>query len=202
MSDKKAKEVNLDDAFVGVFEAGVKAGHDDNTIKMALLKSGAKFSNVNAMYNKLMINSGLRLNRADKLAIIDTACSGADLTVETVFDDAVSDIAADAKVSVKSASGLIRSWAKSNGSECFAKPRGGNGQGQTGFASLFYKFIEKNPISTDASVNEYINEQPDRPEGAAVSNNVIKHASHYRGIANLARKIANQYAGTQKVGAK
>ena len=79
------------------------------------------------------------------------------------------------------------------------KPRGGNGQGQSGFSSVFYNFLIKNPMASSDEVSEYIKTQPDRKEGSDVSANVVKHVSHYRGIANLVKSIAIQYQGDTSV---
>lgn len=183
-------EKDIDEKIQGVFESAVEKGNDDDTIKLALVKAGVKFSSVNAIFNKLMIEGGHRLSKVEKAKVVDEACKGFDLSEEEIFDNAVKSICEGAgTITEKSAIASIRSWAKTNGIECFRKPRGGNGQGRKGFASDFYDMLRANPSASVDEVNAYINEQPDRTEGSEVSKNVINNASHYRGIAKLSNDI-------------
>ena len=191
MKDKKetvkGKVADVKSTYSKIFDDS--KGKSDDELKMLLLKAGAKFSEVNGLFNKLMIEKGMRLNRADKLEAINTACDGQDLEDETLFNFAVKELVAVSNVSITSASGSVRAWAKANGVECFRKPRGGNGQGQSGFASKFYKVLVATPDMGMGAVDEYINTQPDRNEGSEISKNVIKHASMYRGIAKLVSDV-------------
>jgi len=193
MKDEKNDVVDV--KFVEVFTKAVENQKSDDDIKMLLLKAGAKFSTVNSIFNKLMIDGGLRLNRADKLNAIGSSCKDLDLTLESNFNLAVDAIVKIAKVSSASASGSVRAWAKSNGVECFTKPRGGNGQGQSGFMAKFQKALAAKPNMDDQEVDEYINTQPDRTEGSEVSANVVKNASLYRGIAKLVNAVYKNAMG-------
>ena len=177
----------IDVKYLEVFENSVKSGESHDNIKMLLLKAGAKFSEVNSLFNKLMIEKGMRLSHSDKANVVKSSCSGKDLTIESDYNLAVDSIVEKAQVSITSAVGSIRGYAKTNGIEYFktAKVR----QGQSGFSSKFYKVLVATPDMGMGAVDEYINTQPDRNEGSEISKNVIKHASMYRGIAKLVNDV-------------
>jgi len=182
-------EKNVDVKFVKVFDEMQKAGKSEDDIKMGLLKAGLKFSEVNIVFNKMMIDGGFRLNRSDKLELVTSSCEGQDLMDATIFNTVADNIAKNANLGMASAIGSIRAWAKAEGFECFKKPRSGGGQGTSGFMNKFQKMLKENPAVTSSVVDDYIKNQPDRAEGLEPSSNVQKHASMYRGIAKLVNDV-------------
>lgn len=192
MTDKN----EIDDTkIIEAFNKALGKEQTDDEIKLALVKAGVAFSAVQKKFNDLMVDGGHRISASDKAALVEEVCKDADLSTAEGFEAAVNAITDSSdKISEKSASASVRAYARKNDMECFKKPKGG-GRGQVGFAHFYHKFLIENPTSSDEEVSAYINEQPDRKEGSEVSQNVIRHASHYRGLANLVKAVHSNATG-------
>lgn len=181
---------DVDVKVVEAFNKALDKGKSDDDIKFELIKAGAKFSTINTIFNKLMINCGKRLTKEARDAIVNTACSGKDCSVEEIFDGVVESIVAESDtITAKSAMSLIRSWCKANGVECFKKATGG--KGRSSFMVHFGNFLVANPTANPEEVANYIDTQPDRGEDKEVSENVIRSKSHYLSIGDVANRIAS-----------
>ena len=157
MVDTKEKpEVDPNKATRAAFDASVKAGKEEDDVKMDMIGAGATFKNVTRLYNDYMVASGRAMTKEAKTAVVETAVEGADLSVEADFDAVINAIVKDSKgVTAKSASGLVRAWAKKANVECYAKPKG-SGATRNPFVTNFHAALVANPKMDEAGLKAVI----------------------------------------------
>lgn len=164
-------------------------GQEEDAIKLAMISAGATFKNVTRLFNEFCVDAGLVTSKEDKEKVLAEVLTGADLSLEEVFDAKVAELQASLQgVNEKSAAALIRAYAKKNELEVFKKAKAtGEGAGKAGFAGKFYDFLVANPTATKEQAVAFIQGTDGNEE---TSENVKKHQSHYLGIHNLVSRIA------------
>ena len=157
-SPEETVEVSEQDlAIRAAFDANVDSG-DEESIKMAMLSAGCKIKAVGRIYNTYMIDSGHMATADEKKDALEAHLNGIDLSDEDIFNAAVVSIEdAVTGASTKSASSMIRSWAKKNEVECWKKPAG-TGVRADSFIQKFYGQLRTNPFMTQEELTQFIDE--------------------------------------------
>jgi len=168
------------------FDEAIMEELEEDDVKMAMIGAGATFKNVTRFYNKYMIAAGFAISKEDRSELVTKTLEGLSLEEEDDFNDAVSQLTEAVQgATERSASALVRAYAKKNDLPCYAKPKG-EGVPRVSFASKFYDFLVSTPGGTKADAEAYI-----MGKGAygETTGNVQNHLSHYMGIWKLARTI-------------
>lgn len=177
-----------EDLILVAFNQAVSDEADEDEVKLQMISAGATFKNVTRLYNKYMIDAGLAISKADRDQIVAETLEGLDFASEDDFTNAVSRIESAVQGSnERSASALVRAYAKKHDMDCYTKPKG-EGAGRSSFASLYYDFLAANPSMSEDEAKAYIQGEGDHDE---TSDNVKRHESHYLNIWSLANRIAN-----------
>jgi hypothetical protein len=187
MNDETEVEQEEVDEIRDAFDDAVSEDKSEDDVKMALIGAGATFKNVTRLYNQYMVDAGFAVSKEEKDEIVKKILDGKDVSEEAGFNKCVEAIVKKAAgVSEKSASALIRSWAKANDLPYFTKPKGAGGA-RVGFRSRFFDALIANPAMSKDQCTEYLK----TAEGT--SNNVMNHESVYQGIRELVNDV---YTGT------
>jgi hypothetical protein len=168
------------------FDSAVAGEADEDDTKLQMISAGATFKNVTRLYNQFMIDAGLAISKADRAQIVADTLEGRELDTEEGFDTAVLSLSEAVQgTTERSAAALIRSYAKKNGLEVYAKPKG-EGTPRVSFASKFYDFLVANPNMSAADAEAYIKGDGDYEDTSA---NVQKNLPHYMGIHALVARV-------------
>lgn len=185
------EEEDQEVAIRACFDEQVVAEADEDDIKLAMIGIGATFKNVTRLFNKFMIDAGFALSKEDKSAHVTDSLEGLEFESEEDYDKAVVALISDEKgINERSASGLLRAYAKKNGLEIYKKPKS-DGAGKSGFASTYYDWLIANPTVTEEACKAYIMDTEN-------SGNVHNHLSHYQNIRQLVNDVAAQYAPSEE----
>ena len=169
------------------FDGAIAAGSEEDDTKMAMIGAGATFKNVTRLFNQFMIDAGLAISKEDRDAAVSDALEGRDFDTEDAFNEAVEAVVSGVKgATERSASQLVRAYAKRNEMECYKKPKG-QGGGKTGFARKFYDALIANPKMTEDEAKAFIQGTDGNEE---TSENVKRHESHYLAIHGMVNTIA------------
>ena len=180
-----------DTAIYDAFVSAVEAEKSEDEVKMAMIQAGCPFKKVAKTYNDFLVEAGMANSKEERQALLDKTLKDKALDDEKVFNKAVATLVEKGKgVNEKSASAMIRAWAKKAEVECYTKPKG-EGSGRTGFASAFYDWLLENPKCTAEEAADYIHGRNGNPD---TSENTKRHESHYLQIA----KLVNKAAGSKK----
>ncbi len=189
VEDQEVMEDEVNEAELAIqtaFDEAIANESDEDAVKMAMIGAGASFKNVTRLYNQFMIGAGLAISKDDRNQIVTDTLEGRDLSEEQGFNDAVEALVEAVQgATERSAAALVRSYAKKNELDVYAKPKG-TGTGRVGFASKFYDFLAANPKSTKEEALAFVNGEGDHED---TSENVKKHASHYMGVWGLVNRI-------------
>lgn len=187
MADEKEENKPDLSKVLGIFEAGIEKGAEEDDIKMKMIgaKSAANFRNVTRIYNQFMIDTGRSISREAKTEIVAKFTDGADLASEEGFNEAVSGIAKEATgVTEKSAASLVRSWAKKAEVECFSKPKG-SGAIRNPFVTNFHAALIENPSMDEQGLKDVI---------SALEEQNQVNPTRWFNQHNAIRKMVNQIA--------
>lgn len=155
-------------------------GKDEEEVKMAMLQSGCKIKSVTRLYNQFMVDSGLMASKDDKDKALAEYLTDVDLTDEDSFNEAVGNIEAEVTGATEaSAATMIRSWCRTNETECFKKAAG---ERRSGFRFQFYAALKANPSMTEAEAKTFGDDNG--------SENDKKAFSHYQTIRQLINDVA------------
>ena len=184
-----AEETAKEAAILAAFTAGIDSNFDEDSIKLSMINSGASFKNVARFYNKFMIDAGLTVSKADRDVIVADQLTGLSFAEEADFDTAVSYLLATLDGSTqKSASALVRGFAKKNDLPFFVKPKavGGDGQKNT-FVHKYYDWLASKPSATEAEAHSFIFGEDGY---APTSDNVKNYEKMHQNVRALANRIA------------
>jgi len=184
---EQAAEEAIDPIYEAIktaFTQAVESELDEDGIKMAMIGAGAKFKNVAALYNKLLVELGFVKSKEEKAEILSDVLEGTDLTDETTFNDCVFQIMERAEVTDKSAAAMLRQWAKKNEVEYF-KPEKPTAGEREGFTTKIFDWIKDNHEKSADDLVAYIT--------SFDSGNLLKHKSRYVSALNMAKAIAAKY---------
>ena len=188
--EEQEKEADL---IQEAFDSAVTNESDEDEIKLQMISAGATFKNVTRLYNQYMIDAGLAISKADRNEIVESTLEGLDFDTEEAFSNAVVRLVDAVKGSNdRSASALVRAYAKKNELEVYVKPKG-EASPRAGLTSDLYDFIVENPMQTDEQLTEYVNRTADE-KGSA---NFANHLSSHLGVLKLARRVAEKYGQSQ-----
>jgi hypothetical protein len=182
--ENTVKADELEVAIREAFDASNDEAKSEDEIKMDMIAAGATFKNVTRLFNQFMIDAGLAVSKDEKNEIVESTLEGRDFSTEEGLQDAT-DALMDALVgsTERSASSLVRGYAKKNDLEVYTKPKSA---GKAGFATKFYDYLIANPKATKEDVTAFVNGTDGNDETSA---NVQKHLSHYLNIFDLVAKI-------------
>lgn len=187
MSEQE-QEATIEDLIIDAFNEGIEAESDEDSIKMAMIQSGATFKNVTRLYNQYMIDAGLAISKADKADIVCKVLKDANVSEEVGFDAAVEALMGEiSETTARSAGALIRAYAKKHELEVFAQPKN-ESTPRSGFHGKYHAFLLTDPTRAEALA--FINGEGDN---ADTSENVRKNSGRHLMIWDLANKIFAQY---------
>lgn len=163
------------------FDSNVESG-DEEKIKMAMLKAGAKIKSVSGLYNKFLVDTGALASKEEKDEAVKVAFEAEDVdcTTEEGFNALVAVVEAGlAGATTASASNVVRAYAKKAELECWKKPPGAGRQ--SGFRFQFYKALTDNPQMTAVEAKAFGDEHG--------TENDVKAFSHYQSIRELINNV-------------
>jgi hypothetical protein len=191
-ADDAAATAKADEATAEIkaaFDSSIANGKEEDDIKMTMIGAGASFKNVTRLFNQFMIDAGLAISKEDRDAAVTSAVTGLAFETEDEFNAAVKAVLESVKgATERSASGLVRAYAKKNELPVFTKPKGAGG-GKSGFARKFYDALIANPKMTKEQATAFIQGKDGNEE---TSENVKRHESHYLGIHEMVLAIASK----------
>ena len=161
------------------FIDGLEGDLEEDDIKMAMIKAGASFKNVNNQFRQFNIKFGYVSSQEEKKSALETVMKSGDVNVSTEdgLKDAIDTVINSLRgYNEAQVSGMIRAYAKKNDIEIFVKPRGA-GTRNSGFRYGFYQSLIENPHMTNDEVDGLIDENG--------SKNDKGNRSHYYNIAKL-----------------
>ena len=165
------------------FDSTVDSG-DEEKIKMAMLKAGAKIKSVSGLYTKFLVDTGALASKEEKGEAVKAAfeAEDADCSTEEGFTAIVAVLVGElAGATEASAGNVARAYAKKAELECWKKPAGAGRQ--SGFRFQFYGALRANPQMTAVEAKAFGDEHG--------TENDIKAFSHYQGIRELINDVAN-----------
>lgn len=145
-----------------VIEAGMEAGHDDDTMLIEVVNRGVSFKSAGKLFKSVMETKGYRVSakeRAEKAAEI---IAGSDFGVEEVTAEDVQALTTRicdevADTTEKQANAAIRKFAKEKGIELPKKAKGsGRGTGTGGLIKKVGEFMLENRDCDEAAISEFI----------------------------------------------
>jgi len=169
------------------FTDAIAAEKSEDDVKMAMIGAGASFKNVTRLYNEYLVGAGLAMTKEAKTEVVESAVDGLDLTGEEGFDAAVAAVVeGGTNITVASASGLVRAWAKKQDPviECFAKPKG-SGAIRNPFVVNFHAALIENPHMDEQGLKDVI---------AALDEKNQVNPTRWFNQHNAIRKMANAIA--------
>ena len=169
------------------FTDAIAAEKSEDDVKMAMIGAGASFKNVTRLYNEYLVGAGLAMTKEAKTEVVESAVDGLDLTSEEGFDAAVAAVVeGGTNITVASASGLVRAWAKKQDPviECFAKPKG-SGAIRNPFVVNFHAALIENPNMDEQGLKDVI---------AALDEKNQVNPTRWFNQHNAIRKMANAIA--------
>jgi len=174
------------------FDEGVSVDLEEDDLKLNMIGAGATFKNVTRLYNKFMIDAGLAISKDDRNQIVADTLEGRDFDTEEDFDAASAALVEAVKgATARSASSLVRSYAKKNDLDCYAKPKG-EGTSRVTFRSTYYDWIVGNPDATLDQAKAYIMGEG---EYGPTSENIQKHASAHLNVFSMTRRLVAKLRG-------
>jgi hypothetical protein len=171
------------------FDENVDSG-DEEKIKMAMLKAGAKIKSVSSLYTGFMIETGALASKEDKAAAVEAAfgAEGADCTTEEGFNAIVAEVESNlAGATTASAGNVVRAYAKKAELECWKKPAGAGRQ--SGFRFQFYNALRANPQMTADEATAFGAEHG--------TENDVKAFSHYQAIRQMVNDVYANETGAE-----
>lgn len=162
---------------------------DEDEVKLKMIEAGATFKNVTRLYNAYMIDAGLAISKPDRDAIVESELTGMSFDTEESFNAAISVLTlAISGATERSASSLVRSFAKKNELTVYAKPKS-EGATRTSFVHKFYEFLVANPGCSESEAHDFIfGVEPNEP----TSQNVKNYEKMHQNVRILANRIAAQ----------
>jgi hypothetical protein len=151
-------------AILVAFGDAIANEKSEDDVKMAMIGAGASFKNVTRLYNEYLVGAGLAMTKEAKAEVVTAAVDGLDLTEEEGFDAAVAaTVEGGTNVTVASAAGLVRAWAKKQDPavECFAKPKG-SGAVRNPFVTDFHTALIANPSMDEQGLKDVIAKQDEK----------------------------------------
>lgn len=185
MEQVQATELEL--AIKAAFDNGISAEKGDDDIKLDMIGAGATFKNVTRLFNQFMVDSGLVVKREERDQILAEKLQDVDLTDEEAFNAKVSEVMEVLGGNEKSASSLIRSYAKKQGREVFKKVRVATGARKNGFNEAYFEYLRQNPLCTEEQAIAFIDGTDGHEE---TSNSVKGKRNHYLAIRELVAAVA------------
>lgn len=183
------EEVDTEAVIREAFDEAISDEADEDSVKMAMIGAGATFKNVTRLYNQFMIDAGLAISKEDRNKAVEDALEGRDFDTEENFSEAVDALLASVTGSTeRSAAALVRSYAKKNELDCYAKPKG-TGATRSGFTSKLHDLLASNPDIAEEEFVKFVNGEGDYED---TSDNVKKHLSLYLGIWKLVQRVAEK----------
>lgn len=138
------------------FRTALDAGKDEDTIKLAMIGSGATFKNVTRLFTQFMIDCGKVMSKDDRDEALDTILDGIDLSTAESFEACVAEVVEKVTGSTeKSASAFIRAYAKKNELTVYAAPKATGGT-RNPFTTLFHEALVENPEFTEQDLKDLI----------------------------------------------
>jgi len=111
------------------FVAAIGADKDDDDIKLAMIKAGAKFSNVTRLFNQYAVIEGLVMSKEDKAEIVGDAIETNDVSDPEGFKAAVAYIVDNGtNIDDKQAASAVRAACKKGEKDVYKAPRGAGGR--------------------------------------------------------------------------
>ena len=151
--ETEEEAINPNDAIQAAFTDAIEAEKDEDEVKMAMIGEGATFKNVARLFNQFMIEAGLAISSADRKQLTDDALEGLTFDTEETFDAAVAALLEAIDNSTeRSAAALVRSYAKRNEFEVYAKPKGESST-RNPFSNLFHAALIEDPTMTEDGLN-------------------------------------------------
>lgn len=172
------------EAIKAAFIESVEAGSEEDDTKMSMIAAGAKFKNVNRLFNGFMVELGYSLSKDDKEDILQQVLDGLDLSDADTFDSAVAELAQRLQTSEKSASGSLRQWAKKREVVFYTKPKSEASE-RSGITATIYAWICENDTADVTSLYDYIKE--------VGTENTERNKTQFAAVLKLANKIADKY---------
>ena len=170
-------------AFDGTIDSG-----DEEKIKMAMLKAGAKIKAVSGLYTSFLVDTGALASKEEKSEAVKEAfeAEDADCTTEEGFGAIVKVLVGKLAGATESSAGNVaRAYAKKAELECWKKPAGAGRQ--SGFRFQFYGALRANPRMTATEAKTFGDKHG--------TENDIKAFTHYQAIRELINDIANGVTG-------
>ena len=187
VATEATEAVDPNAAILVAFTDAVAAEKSEDDIKMDMIGAGASFKNVTRLYNEYLVGAGLAMTKEAKAEVVTSAVDGLDLTEEEGFDAAVAAVVkGGTNITVASASGLVRAWAKKQDPavECFAKPKG-SGAIRNPFVVNFHAALIENPNMDEQGLKDVI---------AALDEKNQVNPTRWFNQHNAIRKMANAIA--------
>ena len=191
VEEQEEQEVDINDIKDNIrlaFDESVTEELDEDSTKMAMIGAGATFKNVTRMYNEFMIDAGFAISKADRNQIVDDTLEGHDLEEESDFDNAVAALIESIQgANLRSASALVRAYAKRNEVPIFSKPKTEGGT-RNPFVMLFHEKLVEDPKMTEQDLKDLISGlSPDH------QTNPTRWFAQHNNIRKTANSIAAKY---------
>lgn len=181
-SQEPTTAIGPDEAIQIAFTDAATEGKDEDSIKMAMIQAGCAFKKVAKMYNEFMIGAGFISSKEERVDVLDDVLFGKTLIEEDVFISCIAEVVLGLKgTNEKSASSMIRAWAKKAEIDCYKKPKG-EGSGRSGFNARFYDWLYANPQATSEQAKAYIMGTDGNDE---TTQNIRNHSSKHLGVYKL-----------------
>ena len=173
------------EAIKAAFVESVDNGSEEDDTKMAMIAAGAKFKNVNRLFNGFMVELGYSLSKDDKEDILAQVLDGLDLSEVDTFDSAVSELSQRLQTSEKSAAGSLRQWAKKREIPFYIKPKSETSE-RSGITATIHSWILENATAKVEDLYAYIKE--------VGTENTERNKTQFAAILKLANKIVTKYS--------
>tara|TARA_R110000803_G_scaffold85829_7_gene152232 strand:+ start:1055 stop:1666 length:612 start_codon:yes stop_codon:yes gene_type:complete len=160
---------------------------DEDEVKLKMIEGGATFKNVTRLYNAYMIEAGYSISKPDRDALVEEKLAGLYFDTEETYNAAVSVLTDSISgATERSAASLVRSYAKKNSLDVYAKPKS-EGAPRTSFVHKFYEFLAANPSCSESEAHDFIfGVEPNEP----TSQNVKNYEKMHQNVRVLANRIA------------
>lgn len=147
---------------------------------------GISFAQVRKYFKELKLDFGFDISGEDKVAILENAFIGADVSNEEGFNSVVAQVNnAIESTSERGAGQMVRAYARKLGLNCFKKPQPEVTGTRVAFVNDFYTALTENPQMTKEEVHQYIVDNG--------SEGTLKSEGQYQKVRVLCNNIAAKY---------
>lgn len=169
-----------------ILEPLIEADTSDDDMVIALIQSGFKFSVAGRMLNRVLESKGLRTSSKDRFAAIEEHLANWGFAPESWDDvDSAADALAEEVENTSKAQAVrgIQKYAKQNGIELPAKPKGTGGGTRVNVFDRFYAWARQNPGCTDEQIGDFV------ASLEVTEKQAEKYTGRFTGIMAFAREL-------------